>query len=389
MKSKEKRSVTLNQGFTGLGADMKIMYVLPQTPEITGYNFDYFMKVTRIHDVYAEMMTKRGHDVELIILGGRKIEHHIKNGYMVTRIPVSFGRKFGWQFSFPLYRYLMKTDADIIHIHAHRNPNTFPLLFLSKPIVIQNHGSSIEYGLMKSLFMRINAAKARKVLSVNRQEIKELKKIGIPKGKIAYLPDGFSSKYFHPMKKSVCRKSLRLGRGTYIIYVGRLSKVKGIEYLIESMSLLKSDATLLIAGTGSMEEYLIKMAREKRVNAKFLSDIDNKKLPVFYNAADICVFPSVSEGFGMVVIEAMACGRPVIGTTEHEKSGVINNSRALISDIKSSESLLNNINLLLKDRKLSEKLAKQGLDFSKNFEWEGIINRLEDIYMEVLEHDRC
>ena len=134
---------------------------------------------------------------------------------------------------------------------------------------------------------------------------KSLLKFGIKPEKISVIPYGAPLDYFHPQPKP--DKAFRA------IYVGRLEPRKGIHYLLNAWrSLQLKQAELLLVGinefpTGWLEQY--------RDTFRYIPSVPHASLNEYYSSANVLVFPSLVEGFGLVLLEAMACGIPVITTT--------------------------------------------------------------------------
>jgi D-inositol-3-phosphate glycosyltransferase len=147
---------------------------------------------------------------------------------------------------------------------------------------------------------------------------------------VSVIPCGVNLNLFHPLNKLQARQKLGLNSGKIILFVGRIERLKGIEKIIRAMPYLNSlQPQLMIVGEDGNRpgeiENLKKLARDLKVadSIKFTGLIDYEKLPDYYNAADVCVFPSYYESFGLVPLESLACGTPVIATDVGELSRII------------------------------------------------------------------
>ncbi len=178
------------------------------------------------------------------------------------------------------------------------------------------------------------------------------------------IPNGVDTERFTPDDESKRRENV-------VLYVGRLLERKGILDLLDAAKILKQ-YEFWIAGDGPL------MRARSIPNAKWLGYVSQ---PVkLYNMATICVFPSHWEPFGLVGLEAMACGRPIIATTtgfsdfvEHAKNGMLippHDSKQLVSSITS----------LMSDRTLRERIGREARLTSLSFDWEMITRRYEDLY---------
>lgn len=387
---------------------MKITYILPHSPQSVGYTDEDFVSFVRYYHIYCNLMENLGHETELLYLGKKmqkiKESRHIF-GHKIIQFPISFGKnEFGKEISFPLLRCIKRLDTDIVHIHGYHQYNVIPILltlFMKKiPVVIENLGKGADYSRLRTKMyykaLKLFLKRVDMILSVDTIEIENLKMAGIQESKIRYIPNGVDTSVFFPESKEEARKKLKLSQEKrYIFFVGRMSKVKGIEYLIKSINLLKKkypDLTLLLVGGGGFEDEIYrlkKLSEELNVNdrVKFVGSVPNtEELRTYYNAADICVFPSLSEGFSSTVTEALACKKSVVGTKAHIGGGLLKHEKnALLAEVKSPESLAENISMLLDNAELRDKLSSNGYDFViNNLDWKRIGDELNKIYIELL-----
>jgi D-inositol-3-phosphate glycosyltransferase len=148
---------------------------------------------------------------------------------------------------------------------------------------------------------------------------------------ISVIPCGVNLKLFQPMNKEAARQQLGLDGEKSILFVGRLEPLKGLDKLLMAMPYLKNQPKLklLVIGGGENSrpemERLRRLTRELRIeeSVAFLGVVKQAELPLFYNAADICVVPSYYESFGLVALESLACGIPVVATGVGGVAGII------------------------------------------------------------------
>jgi glycosyltransferase involved in cell wall biosynthesis len=174
-------------------------------------------------------------------------------------------------------------------------------------------------------------------------------KVGVPESKIITTFFGVNEKKFFPqdIKGNINKRKIR------ILYVGRLELLKGIPYLLEAFSKIKGkDIELCLVGPVYPEiENALKKFDDKRI--KIIGPVPNESLPTYYNKADLFVFPSVNDAFGLVVLEAMSCGLPVITTQNSCANDVIDDGKdGFVIPIQNSQSLQEKIELFLNDRQL-------------------------------------
>ena len=379
---------------------MKITYILPHSPEACGLEDKSFPTFNHFSHRYCSIMEELGHETELLYLGRHKrVKKYRKN---LIQFPITFGSEFGKEFSLPLLKYLLKLKTDIVHIHGSYQYNILPLLiilYLKRiPIVIQHHGGASNYSKLKvRLYYKVKVLLSNILfktidafLSVNVEEIENLKRAGLrEKNKLIYLPVGVDTSIFFPESKKEARKKLNLPQEKkYILFVGRLDKNKGVDYLIKAFDLLKNkypDTILLIVGGGPELQNLKQLSRELGISdrVKFTGFVNEaRNLRTYYNAADICVFPIFTSGLGIVTLEALACKKPVIGTKKLIAGGVLKDGEnALLAELRSVESLAENISILLDDPELADKLSENGYNYIiNNVEWRKIGEKLVNIY---------
>ncbi|MGE5392833.1 MAG: glycosyltransferase [Candidatus Saccharibacteria bacterium] len=163
---------------------------------------------------------------------------------------------------------------------------------------------------------------------VEKQIIKNL--FGISGDKIEMIPIGVDTEIFHPAKSAGIRRQMNLSEKTkLLLYVGRLEWRKGIGTLLYAFAKVLErfpDSRLLVVGGGTTKaarkleeaerERLAGIASQLKIEdkVKFVGSIKQKRLYRYYNAADVCVVPSYYEPFGIVPLEAMACGTPVVAS---------------------------------------------------------------------------
>jgi glycosyltransferase involved in cell wall biosynthesis len=183
------------------------------------------------------------------------------------------------------------------------------------------------------------------------------------------------------------RESLKneLGiNGPLILYVGRIEPRKGIGVLISAMKNI--DGNLVIVGNGSTLPLLKEKARHLGIldKIRFMGHVEYSRLPGLYGASDVFVLPSLSEAFGIVLLEAMASGVPVVGTSAGGIPEIIDGCGIVVKPGNAGE-LADAVNLLLNNQNLAGKLGKLGRRrVEKLYDWRIIAKKIESTYIEVL-----
>jgi len=145
---------------------------------------------------------------------------------------------------------------------------------------------------------------------------------GADAAKVSLVPCGVDLSVFRPLDRKTSRDRLGLNGDKILLYVGRVEPLKGLDLLVETAAQMDSEegVRVMVVGAdvnGDREMDRVKLlAKERDLEDQidFVGQVDHNELPLYYNAADVCVVPSYYESFGLVALEAMACGTPVVAT---------------------------------------------------------------------------
>jgi len=154
--------------------------------------------------------------------------------------------------------------------------------------------------------------------------------------KIAVIPCGVNLDLFRPIDKETARRRLRLDHEKVMLCVGRIDPLKGLDQLLRALTYIRGNEAprLMIVGGDqhSQDEVhaLQRMARELHIEERvgFVGAVAQEKLPLYYSAADICVISSYYESFGMVALESLSCGTPLVATDVGAMRHIIRNNEA-------------------------------------------------------------
>ena len=243
------------------------------------------------------------------------------NGVPVTRVS-TWATLAGAPICPGMIREIQEFKADIVHLHL-PNPGAI-LAYLasghSGTLICNYHSDVVRQKYLGKAFEPIlnrvlNRADAIIVSSRNYlQSSPVLKKV---KSRCHVIPYGIVLRDFEQQNEAAVRNIRQQFGPRIVLAVGRLVYYKGFEYVIRAMS--NVDATLLLIGTGKLHDSLASEIRARGLGDKvhLLGDIDDEHLADYYHAADLLVLPSLAraEAFGIVQVEAMACGKPVINTS--------------------------------------------------------------------------
>ncbi len=263
-----------------------------------------------------------------------------------------------------LWNAIRNNIKDYEFVHAHWIiPQGIVQSFFNKPYIVTGHGGdvcSLNKGFVKKLKIRC-IKKARHVTVVSdhlKDRVHEL----VPNVPVEVIPMGVDISSFGPQYR--IENYFGQGNKKVVLFVGRLAEIKGVNYLIEAMENI--DALLVIVGDGPLRKELEYSTRDMN-NVKFLGSKTHEELKTIYASADIFTMPSVTtakgeqEGFGLVMVEAMASGLPVVASNSGGIPQLINDGEnGLLCEEKCSRQIANSISSLLDDEKLYRKLQKNG-----------------------------
>ncbi|MBE8723931.1 glycosyltransferase family 4 protein [Flavobacterium hungaricum] len=176
----------------------------------------------------------------------------------------------------------------------------------------------------------------------------------------------------------------------YILYIGSRAQYKNFDFLLQAVKeLLKEnpDLYLVCAGGGEFskqeKEHLKSLALENQIIQK---DFEENQLGQFYKKAKCFVFPSLYEGFGIPVLESMACGCPVV-LGNHSSFPEVAENAGVYFKIDDNQDLKNKIESLLKNDILREEFAQKGLEQVKKFTWENASKQCLDVYKKAVSNN--
>ncbi len=298
----------------------------------------------------------------------------------------------------PAYYHLSKKKPDVIlspthyiprFIKAKMIPIIFDLSFLRFPKMFEKKDL---YKLTN--WTKFSAENAAAIITISNSSKKDIEKFyQIPENKIKVAYPGYNENLFRQIKdpEKINQIKEKYGiKGDYIIYIGTIQPRKNILRLINSIKKI-DNIKLVIAGKirgqgrkGWMNEEIIEHPKKLGIEDKviFTDFVPTLELPYLLTGSKAFVLPSLWEGFGIPVVEAMACGVPVI-TSNTSSLPEVTGDAGLLVNPDSETQLEQAIRLLVTDQKLHLKLSKEALEQSKKFSWQKmakeVITALESV----------
>ncbi|KAI9134421.1 glycosyltransferase family 1 protein [Acaryochloris sp. CCMEE 5410] len=240
------------------------------------------------------------------------------------------------------------------------------------------------------------------IIATSPQEVEHIRSLVSTNGNIEIIPCGTDTQRFQATDQQSARQKLEISQASHLIlYVGRFDPRKGIETLVRAVANPQvqrhQNVNLMIVGGSRSErkdnqeknriEAIVKqLGLQDRVT--FAGQISHEFLPDYYAASDICVVPSLYEPFGLVPIEAMACGTPVIASAVGGlKYTVIDGETGLLVPPQQDEKLASAIDHLISNPARRQTMGRAGHQrVLAHFSWKGVANQLDQLYTTQLNH---
>mgnify|MGYP001617632393 CR=1 FL=1 len=362
---------------------------------------------------FGKLLKERGHHV--IFVGAKSKEHkdhsehfEIKT-YRYRGLPIP--KSGGWYLAFPTVNELKKVfieeKIDIVHIvlpmsgaiiamraaralnikivaHSHSQPeNLFTNMpkFL-QPTLFRLWNKYLMWVYSQALIIIYPSKLAEEILHW-------LNKKGQPSRVIS---NGINLAEYHPMHVGEFYKKFNIDREkTNLLYLGRLYPEKSLDTLIKAMPHIIREAPnthLMLVGAGHMRDRLELLTKKLKMekNVKFLGLVSEEDKVHAYNACDIFILPSLAELEGMVVLETMACGKPIIiADAPMSASRFLVEDNGFLFKHLNPESLAEKTLKLIKDKNLCEKMGRVSLEKVRKYDIHHSALLLENVYYEALE----
>jgi len=255
-----------------------------------------------------------------------------KAPYELIKSPLGMVKlvKDGFDVAGKINKFLKENDFDAIHVHFPFASNILLTINrdLREKVIYTAHTNEYRLGLSKSLNPPLAVRffspdlylmkRARKNIVLNRRIQQVLFGKGINDERLEVVPNDINSKEFILDNKDISKEKCGLN-GTIVMLAGRVTPIKGMECLIKAAEILRNkEITYLIAGSTTLDkkyaQRLIEYTNRKGIKAVFTGFVSHEYLKDLYSACDIFVLPSFEEGFGIVLTEALASGKPLIGS---------------------------------------------------------------------------
>lgn len=351
-------------------------------------------------------LAKLNHEVTVITTRSPSHDHLSDiTGFEVIRIPIDL-RVYSSPVSFGLLNLTFK-EFDIIHAHT-PVPFAADLVAIKnlkerKPFILTYHNDVSKDGTFgkfismayNSIFGRLLLKHSDIIIATTKSYALHSRQLRKYLHKVVVVPNGVDIKKFHPnLDKERIRERYGIDKNAKIVlFVGRLDTYKGCDHLLSAFAIIVrkiKNAYLILVGKGPLEPVLRKTATKFGIKSRvlFAGYVKDEELPYYYASCDVFVLPSISEheGFGIVQLEAMACGKPVITT---KIPGVIevdiNETASIHVPPRDYKALATALLTLLKNKRLAKEMGRRGRKLiEEKYSLEKVTKKIIKLYKNVL-----
>ena len=257
-------------------------------------------------------------------------------------------------------------------------------ILLKKPYYVHTYGPEFREHKLYTPLLKLILNSAAKVISISNFAKDRLLKQNIPHSKIEVLTPGVDIHRFNPhLNAEEIIQKHNLYDKKVLLTASRLDVNKGIDKMINLMpEILRKypNAVYIIVGKGPEERYLKKLAsNSSKENIIFVGEVSDKTLPLYYASCDVFILPTREvpskgyiEGFGIVFLEASACGKPIVaGRAGGSSEAVTDKTTGFVVDSKNEKEILSSVEKLLEDKNLRDRMGSSGrMRVENEFNWD-------------------
>ena len=213
--------------------------------------------------------------------------------------------------------------------------------------------------------------------------------------KVSLVPCGVDLSVFRPLDQESVRARLGLNGEKILLYVGRIEPLKGLDLLVETAAQMDTGESvrMMVVGAdanGDRELDRVKeLAKDRDLEDQidFVGQVDHTELPLYYNAADVCVVPSYYESFGLVALESMACGTPVVATRVGGLSTIIDHgSTGYLKSWRCPEAFANSLEMIISSDSLQQSMGEAARKRAEGMGWDNVAAMMWDEYAALTEN---
>lgn len=352
----------------------------------------------------SKELEKNGHEVEVLCsdstkLGGRITKTDTKYfGIKIYRFRSLLNLSYYHKFFPGILRFLLKEEYDLIHVHGLRKTESYFALIVGKirkkPVVLTTHNPfpTSTRGAFTQRLLNIHdftvgklfIKRFDKIITIVPSEKEKLQNLfKVPIEKIIEIPNGVEDVFFTKGDKTLFYKEWNINPEKWdglVVTIGRVSYAKGIQNLRLAIKKLKNTLFFIAGGDDGYLQTLKTMFRENNnviFSERFISP---EKQIDMYAGADMMVLPSLHEAFGIVILESLAQGVPVISTNKGGPSEIFDTEAVKLIDPEDQDQWKLGIEALIKNKIRRDELSHQGQKLAVNYTWEKLTKKIIKVY---------
>ncbi|MCK4823708.1 glycosyltransferase family 4 protein, partial [bacterium] len=341
----------------------------------------------------SKYLSQRGNEVHVAITmrGKNRPIMEKMDGVNIHRFsPIKIKGTKSIQRLFRLYQLACSIDPDIMQGQA-ISCGMFAALIgrvLKKPSITYIQGYDLYHAsaLQKLTEVRIALKYSKAILAVS-EDLKEKAVNIFQRPDIVVMPHGLENeKGIEIDLNNIRQESGFLSQNRIILYVGQLNERKGLPYLIKAMKIVHQkikNARLVIIGQGSEEKPLRELVGQKRLRevVQFLGVREHRAVLAYMSLADIFVLPSLEEPFGIVLVEAMSQGLPIVATRVQGIPSIVKNGiNGFLVPSGNGRLLAEKIIFLIEHSNVAREMGERNKKDSFRFHWNHLVDRYTEIY---------
>ena len=354
-----------------------------------GVEVDIF---TRTHSGHSEEIESLGHNVRVIHLNAGDFDVPLEN--LFEYLP---------EFLYELKKYNNEYSIGYHAVHSHywmsgwvgqqiaddlNIPHLITFHTLAR-IKMQSRPGEQESHRRQDTEQEV-MANADKIIAFSPHERDAMIRLyNAPCDRIELVPCGVDLTRFKPIDRSHARKYLGINGEKVFLYVGRIESLKGVDLLLETAAHLdgSQDIRVLVVGgdegRGQAVSRLKQRAKDLYIDGivDFVGRVDQDQLPIYYNAADVCVVPSFYESFGLAALESMACGTPVVAYRVGGLPTIIKHGRTgYLKSWRCPEAFANSLEMMTSSNSLIKAMGQASRERAETMGWDRVAFTLSEHY---------
>jgi len=355
--------------------------------------------------LYKELK-KRGIETKIIAPRRKRSESYGKDIILLgTSFPLPFSggiSDLGINFNpLAIERTLRKEKFDILHFHNFGFPSTLQILtslYTSKTLNILTFHANVKgskilkrFPVLFYIIKKIIDWKIDGIIGVASLNLEPFKKYKKPK---VVIPNGIDLEVFNP---NVPKIKKFLDGKINILYLSRIEKRKGLIYLLKAYKILQKtlppklskSLRLIVCGEGPLKEKMENWVKKNNLKEViFEGEIKEEEVVKYYNSCDIFCAPAIfGESFGLVLVEAMACQKPVVAFANDGYKGVLTGKGAkFLAKPRDFRILAKKLKILIENKKLREEMGKWGQKEAQKYSWPRVVDQILNFYQICKKH---